>query len=110
MLTAGTSLQGEENKAYCSLEVFLRIGCYMAKREVESEVSVDLARESLIALSYSLPETVISSTELPKSVKNVTEAVNTDEKDKVRSDLISIAYAESPDAKDSPAKTNGQIV
>ncbi|KAK9065391.1 hypothetical protein SSX86_016774 [Deinandra increscens subsp. villosa] len=78
----------------------------MAEREVESEVSANLTRESLIALSYSLPDTALSSTELPKSVKNV-EAVNTDEKDKFRSELISISYAESPDTKDSPGKTNG---
>ncbi|KAI3731965.1 hypothetical protein L1987_63159 [Smallanthus sonchifolius] len=80
---------------------------YMAKREVESDVSVDLTRESLIALSYSLPDTDFSSPELPKSVKNVTEAVNNDGKDKFRSELISISYAESPDTKDSPGKTNG---
>ncbi|KAF5756757.1 hypothetical protein HanXRQr2_Chr17g0818561 [Helianthus annuus] len=79
----------------------------MAKREGESEVSVDLARESLIALSYSLPETDLFPTELPKSVKTVTEAVNTDEKDKLRCELISISYAESPDTKESPGKTNG---
>ncbi|KAL8249374.1 hypothetical protein R6Q59_006242 [Mikania micrantha] len=76
----------------------------MAERGVESDVSVDLTRESLIALAYALPDTLpdtdLSSPELPKSVKNVKEAVNTDEKDKLRSELISIAYAESPDTKD----------
>ncbi|KAL8249371.1 hypothetical protein R6Q59_006239 [Mikania micrantha] len=83
----------------------------MAERGVESDVSVDLTRESLIALAYALPDTLpdtdLSSPELPKSVKNVKEAVNTDEKDKLRSELISIAYAESPDTKESPGKTNG---
>lgn len=83
----------------------------MAKREVGSDVSEELTRESLIALSYSLPDTELSSTDLPKiAVENVTEAVNTDGNDKVRSDLISIAYAESPDIKGSPVspkKTKG---
>lgn len=80
----------------------------MAKREGVSEVSADLTRESLIALAYSLPDTDTTSPELPKTdIKNVTKAVNTDEKDKFRSELISIAYDESPDTKGSPAKTNG---
>ncbi|KAI3743803.1 hypothetical protein L1987_56870 [Smallanthus sonchifolius] len=89
---------------------FLRIWrYYMAEKEVRSEVSVNLARESLIALSYSLPDPDLS-TDLPKSVQNATEAVNTDEKEKVRSELISIAYAEPPDTKGSPVspkETNG---
>ena len=82
----------------------------MAKREVRSDVSEDLTRESLIALSYSLPDTSLSSPDLPKSssiLKNVAETVNTDEKEKLRSDLISISYAESPDVKDSPGKKKG---
>ena len=74
----------------------------MAERKVGSDVAVDLTRESLIALSYSLPDSDLPPTELPKNVKSVTEAVNTDEKDKVRCGLISISYAESPDTKDSP--------
>ncbi|KAI3796648.1 hypothetical protein L1987_39327 [Smallanthus sonchifolius] len=90
---------------------FLRIWrYYMAEKEVRSEVSVNLARESLIALSYSLPDPDLSSTDLPKGAQNATEAVNTDEKEKVRSDLISIAYTEPPDTKGSPVspkETNG---
>lgn len=78
----------------------------MAKREFGSDVSEELTRESLIALSYTLPDTKnLSSTEVPKSsntVKNVAESVNTDEKEEFRAGLISISYAESPDTKDSP--------
>ncbi|KAI3498476.1 hypothetical protein L1887_34251 [Cichorium endivia] len=84
----------------------LRTWCYMAKREFRSDVSEDLTRESLIALSYTLPDTKnLSSTEVPKSsntVNNVAESVNTDEKEEFRAGLISISYAESPDTKDSP--------
>ncbi|KAI3719244.1 hypothetical protein L6452_20139 [Arctium lappa] len=83
---------------------------YMAKIEVRSDVSEDLIRESLIALSYSLPDTNLSSPDLTKSsssVKNVTESVNTDGKEKLRSDLISISYAESPDVKDTPGRRKG---
>ncbi|CAH1416176.1 unnamed protein product [Lactuca virosa] len=82
-----------------------RICCYMAKREFGSDVSEDLTRESLIALSYTLPDTNLSSTDVTKSsksVKNVEEAVNSDEREKFRADLISISYAESPDTKDLP--------
>ncbi|KAL8268384.1 hypothetical protein R6Q59_002182 [Mikania micrantha] len=83
--------------------VTVLIWCYyMAKNKTKSEASADLARESLIALSYSLPDTDLLSTDLPKSVQNATKAVNTDEKEKVRSKLISISYAESPDVKGSP--------
>ncbi|KAI3764668.1 hypothetical protein L2E82_14679 [Cichorium intybus] len=77
----------------------LRTWCYMAKREFGSDVSEELTRESLIALSYTLPDTKnLSSTEVP----NVAESVNTDEKEEFRAGLISISYAESPDTKDSP--------
>ncbi|CAH1416177.1 unnamed protein product [Lactuca virosa] len=85
--------------------IFCWICCYMAKREFGSDVSEDLTRESLIALSYTLPDTNLSSTDVTKSsksVKNVEEAVNSDEREKFRADLISISYAESPDTKDLP--------
>ncbi|KAJ0836968.1 hypothetical protein HanRHA438_Chr16g0772941 [Helianthus annuus] len=81
----------------------------VAKNEAESEVSVDLARESLIALSYSLPDTDLPSTDQPKSVHSVTEAVNTDEKEKARSELISISCGESPDTKGSPVSPKETI-
>ncbi|GJS70371.1 nascent polypeptide-associated complex subunit beta-like protein, partial [Tanacetum coccineum] len=76
--------------------------CYMAERKVGSDVVEDLTRESLIALSYYLLDSDLPPSEFPKNVKSVTEAVNTDEKDIVRCNLISISYAESPDTKDSP--------
>ncbi|KAK1424992.1 hypothetical protein QVD17_20334 [Tagetes erecta] len=89
----------------------IKIWCYyMAKKEVGSDISVDLARESLIALSYSLPDTELFSTEFPKSGQNATEAVKPDGNEKLRSELISISYAESTDTKDSPVspkQTNG---
>ncbi|MFS7914100.1 hypothetical protein Hanom_Chr02g00149411 [Helianthus anomalus] len=52
----------------------------MARREGESDVSVDLTRGPLIAPSYSLPESDLPSSDLPKSITSGTETVNTDEK------------------------------
>ncbi|MFS7962386.1 hypothetical protein Hanom_Chr08g00726021 [Helianthus anomalus] len=52
----------------------------MARREGESDVYVDLTRDSLTVPSYSLPETNLPSADLPKSVTCGTETVNTDEK------------------------------
>ncbi|GJT41721.1 hypothetical protein Tco_0941586 [Tanacetum coccineum] len=79
----------------------VRSCCYMAERKVGRDVVEDLTRESLIALSYSLLDFDLPPTEFPKNVKSVTEAVNTDEKDIVRCNMISISYAESPDTKNS---------
>ncbi|GKB85629.1 F-box family protein, partial [Tanacetum coccineum] len=76
--------------------------CYMAERKVGSDVGEDLTRESLIALSYSLPDFDLPLTEFPKNMKSITKAVNTNEKEKVRCNLISISYAESLDSKNSP--------
>ncbi|KAL4585884.1 hypothetical protein LXL04_010511 [Taraxacum kok-saghyz] len=93
---ADPKTKGERNQI-----AHTRICCYMAKREFGSDVSEDLTRESLIALSYTLPDTKnLSSKEV--DLKNVAEDVNSDENEKVRAGLISISYAESPDTKDSP--------
>ncbi|KAL7607480.1 hypothetical protein Lser_V15G16070 [Lactuca serriola] len=105
----GQHVGDEGNKAHCDVNLFsVWICCYMAKREFGSDVSEDLTRESLIALSYTLPDTNLSSTDVTKSsksVKNVAEAVISDEREKFRADLISISYAESPDTKDLPVST-----
>lgn len=84
----------------------------MAKREVGSDVSEDLTRESLIAISYSLPDKHFPLKDLPRisnGLKNVADAANIDKKDKCRAELISISYAQSPDTKFLPVKKKGQF-
>ncbi|KVH89254.1 hypothetical protein Ccrd_008759 [Cynara cardunculus var. scolymus] len=83
----------------------------MAKREVGSNVSEDLTRESLIAISYSLPDKHFPLKDLPRisnNLENVADAANIDKKEKCRAELISISYAESPDTKILPVKSKGQ--
>ncbi|OIW10875.1 hypothetical protein TanjilG_27821 [Lupinus angustifolius] len=63
--------------------------------------SKEVTRESLIAISNSLPDKVLDSEFVPeyKKTTDVFAIPIADEDDKFRSDLISISYAESPDAK-----------
>ena len=81
----------------------------MAKREIRSDVSEDLTRESLIAISYSLPDKHFPLNDLSSGLKNVTDAANVDKKEKCRAELISIAYAQSPDTKFLPVKNKSQF-
>ncbi|ESW27753.1 hypothetical protein PHAVU_003G229200 [Phaseolus vulgaris] len=61
--------------------------------------SKEVARESLIAISNSLPEKTLDSN-LSESKKSDGVAIPIrDKDDKFRSELISISYAESPDVK-----------
>lgn len=62
--------------------------------------SKEVARESLIAISNSLPEKTLDSNFVSESKKSDGIAIpNRDKDDKFRSELISISYAESPDLK-----------
>lgn len=73
------------------------------------EVSKDLARESLIAISNLLPDNVPENdVMLPESFsnENVVAVTNGDITEKYRSELISISYAQSPDAKALPVAVN----
>lgn len=66
------------------------------------EVLKDLARESLIAISNLVPSNVLDNDiSLPESFSgaNVVAVRNGDVTEQYRSELISISYAQSPDAK-----------
>ncbi|MQL91629.1 hypothetical protein Taro_024243 [Colocasia esculenta] len=69
----------------------------------ERRFSPEFARESLIAISQSVPETTPPADVPPKgsTVVNVVE-INGCSSEEYRSKLISIAYSESPDVKTSP--------
>jgi len=72
---------------------------YMDNRSPAKE-SKEVARESLIAISNSLPEKTLDSNFVSESKKSDGIAIpNRDKDDKFRSELISISYAESPDLK-----------
>lgn len=65
----------------------------------------DVTRESLIAISYHLPEDKIEQNPSLEKATNGTQpdAVNVDEIEKYRSELISISYPELPDVKNPTA-------
>ncbi|OAY29756.1 uncharacterized protein LOC110602197 [Manihot esculenta] len=75
----------------------------MDAKEVHSEVSEELTRETLIGISYLLPEKVQNSDvdEILNAEKSVSRT-NSDGADKYRSELISISYCPSPDMMPSP--------
>lgn len=65
------------------------------------EVSEELTRELLIAISYSVPEKAFDSNLLSESLRGVDGVLvsNGDVTDHYRSELISISYLESADDK-----------
>lgn len=72
----------------------------MDKKEFRKEISEEVTRESLIAISYSEPEKDLCVRSRPGNchAENVVKALNADGDDKY-SELISISYEESPDPK-----------
>ena len=72
---------------------------FMDKTAPGNEVPEEVTRESLISISYSLPEKVPNSK--PSSDKENGESlvggVDSDGEDKYRSELISISYTQSPE-------------
>ncbi|KAG5040523.1 hypothetical protein JHK82_012646 [Glycine max] len=72
---------------------------YMDNKSPSKE-SKEETRESLIAISNSLPDKTLESKSALESKKSDGVAMqNRDQDDKFRSELISISYAESPDEK-----------
>lgn len=61
------------------------------------KASEELARESLIAISDSLPDKILDSDFVPESKD--ADGFASDWNDKFRSELISISYVESADVK-----------
>ncbi|CDP09341.1 unnamed protein product [Coffea canephora] len=76
----------------------------MDKIESGKEVSEELTRESLIAISYTAPEKEAAARNSNENLtgENVVAATKVDGNDTYRSKLISISYTESPDAKTLP--------
>ncbi|KAK4397120.1 hypothetical protein Sango_1548600 [Sesamum angolense] len=72
---------------------------YMDKLEPRQELMDDLTRESLIAISYGVPDTDHTTEISPKSMDGarVVEPLSCDGEEKYRSKLISLSYSPSPD-------------
>ncbi|GMN65259.1 hypothetical protein TIFTF001_034328 [Ficus carica] len=72
---------------------------FMDKTAPEKEVPEEVARESLISISYSLPEKVLTSKVSSDKAngESLVGGVDRDGEDKFRSELISISYTQSPD-------------
>lgn len=82
---------------------------YMDIESPNKEVSKDLARESLIAISNLLPDNSgENDVKLPQTLSNGNgvAVTNSDITEKYRSELISISYAQPPDAKPLPVGLN----
>ncbi|KAK3013376.1 hypothetical protein RJ639_009541 [Escallonia herrerae] len=75
---------------------------YMDKKETGERPAEDFTRESLIAISYRLPDKDPAPGLLPKKLDNVIEGTNGDRDENYRSKLISISYTESADTKSLP--------
>lgn len=77
---------------------------FMDKSNSSKEVSEEVTRESLIALSYTAPEKETTARHLNGKLigEALAGAVKVDGNDKYRSRLISISYLQSPDTKAPP--------
>lgn len=76
----------------------------MDKKQSGKEAAEELTRESLIAISYSVPDKD-NSQDLPfpnKGSDNEVADINNEKAEKIRSELISISYAESPNINTPP--------
>ncbi|KAL3833004.1 hypothetical protein ACJIZ3_007740 [Penstemon smallii] len=76
----------------------------MDKKEIAKEFAENAARESLIEISYRLPETGLTAENSPKYIngQEFVEPLTRDGDEKYRSELISISYSLSPDVKVLP--------
>ncbi|KAJ8556342.1 hypothetical protein K7X08_023100 [Anisodus acutangulus] len=76
----------------------------MDKKGSGKEISEEVTRESLIAISYSDPEKDLSVRSRSENSKaeNVGKAVNVEGDDNCRSKLISMSYPESSDTNFEP--------
>ncbi|PON87527.1 hypothetical protein TorRG33x02_167050 [Trema orientale] len=91
----------------------------MDKTAPRKEVPEEVTRESLISISYSLPEKVVTSKPSTDKVNggSLIEGVDSDGEDKFssdgedkfRSELISISYTQSPDVGGLPVALEGEL-
>ncbi|KAK3014186.1 hypothetical protein RJ639_008687 [Escallonia herrerae] len=71
---------------------------FMDIRACREELSLDLARELLIAISYSIPDKVLDCVSSERSnICNGVAVTEVDGADDLRSKLISISHNQSPD-------------
>nr|XP_009796956.1 PREDICTED: uncharacterized protein LOC104243466 isoform X2 [Nicotiana sylvestris] len=87
----------DQNRMYIVVILQKKDSYYMDKKASGKEISEEVTRESLIAISYSEPEKDLSIESEPENsnCENVVKSVNDDEDNKYRSELISISYEES---------------
>ncbi|KAK8599752.1 hypothetical protein V6N12_049625 [Hibiscus sabdariffa] len=83
----------------------------MDSKVPSQKVTQELARELLIAISYSVPDTDPNSNSASKIVDGTNGAVaaNVDEVEKYRSELISISDDQSPDAQVPPVVLENHV-
>ncbi|PON56719.1 hypothetical protein PanWU01x14_179370 [Parasponia andersonii] len=83
----------------------------MDKTAPRKEVPEEVTRESLISISYSLPEKVVTSKPSTDKVNggSLIGGVDSDGEDKFRSELISISYTQSPDVGGLPVALEGEL-
>ncbi|XVE65257.1 hypothetical protein DITRI_Ditri07aG0166600 [Diplodiscus trichospermus] len=81
----------------------------MDSKVPSDKVTQELARELLIAISYSVPDTDLNSDHASKNIANGAVVANADEAEKYRSELISISNAESPDAQVPPVMLENHV-
>ncbi|MBA0609706.1 hypothetical protein Godav_021718 [Gossypium davidsonii] len=75
-----------------------QIDANMDSKVLSDEVPIEQARASLIAISYTVPDT---SPNTDHASRNIDGAM-TDGTEKCRSELISISYDHSPDVQEAP--------
>ncbi|KAK3195299.1 hypothetical protein Dsin_026609 [Dipteronia sinensis] len=83
---------------------------FMDKSTLGNEAREEVTRESLIAISYSVPDKALASKLSPEKLngENQVEENDSDGAEKYRSELISISYSQSPDTKVLPV-TRGEF-
>uniref|UniRef100_A0A6N2K565 Uncharacterized protein n=1 Tax=Salix viminalis TaxID=40686 RepID=A0A6N2K565_SALVM len=82
---------------------------FMDNKAAREKIAQELARESLIGISYCLPDKVHNSEGVPQSVNDEVKlpVINGDGAEKYRSELMSISDSQSLDTATSPANLEG---
>lgn len=86
--------------------------CHFMDKVVHGkEVSEEVTRESLIAISYTEPDKILGSKHSSEKVngESLIGEINGDAEDKFRSELISISYTVSPEIGGSPVGAKGEL-
>ncbi|KAK8620859.1 hypothetical protein V6N13_067320 [Hibiscus sabdariffa] len=82
---------------------------FMDNRTPRNEAAEEVTRESLIAISYSLPDKVVDSKLSSGNLngEKQIERIGSDGAEKYRSELISISSSQSPDDQGLPSSLTG---